>query len=111
MKLYAISYFGLDNEDGRELFSHCYYYSDSAKAKAKIVELANSTYKQTLSSCLYPSRIDLYTQLRVYADNDGVFQLMRHGVVSYSDGNAENNEEVEDRKVVINTDSELFRTL
>ena len=108
MKLYVVTYFGLDKH-GDEIFQIPSYYTDSQKAKERILDLANNVYKRTLGTYLYPSRMDVYTQLKILAEIDGELKLMRHGIVSYSDG--EEEESLADRKVVINTDSELFKSL
>lgn len=105
-KLYKVSYIGIDHE-GNELFNFCRYYSDSKKAKARIHELSEKEYAETLNSYLYPNRIDLYTHLNVYEEQEGEYKNLRHFIMAYSIGNEESRE----REERINTDCELYKLL
>lgn len=82
-KLYKATYFG-KNKEGEELFSIVKYFSDRRKAFDYLFKITSEYFPKTLGDYLYPDRVDLYTHVIAYGENDGEYKYIKSAIYSYS---------------------------
>lgn len=83
-KLYKTTYFG-KNKEGETQFSESKYFSNRKTAFEHLFKTTSERFDETLRHYLHPDRIDLYTHVIFYEENDNnEYKYIKSAIYSYS---------------------------